>query len=470
MNNPTSQERDTGAWRGRPTGLPSGVPPPSVPLAYLGAAVLGLMACGIAIVLSRSYAVSDPTNDHVVGAAHFAMLATLSMGVLGAMHQFTPVITQRPLRSVRISRATLMSWLLGAWLLPIGFMSQHEVVVEFGGGFAALAVCLFVINIAPPLAAKARGPATTGLRLAVIGFSLTACFGVVYVIDRRGNWFELSGHVVLAHACIGLLAWLGLTYISVSEKLWPMFMLAHVAGRHPSAWLSIWSLFIGVTLLSPGLLVSITWLALTGALLVVIGLSAHVYSLATFLRHRRRARDLHQWFVLTSSAWMIVGVALATTGAYVMPHNHHQGVAFIAASITAFAGWLLIALVGHSYKIVPFIVWSALRAKGISRNAAGAPLAFADLFNHTWSTLDFIAVNGAVAALGLGFVVSSSSLILVGGVLLVITALITGANLSWRPVRLYTRRVAVEFTDEPLAHITQPASLRRVDATGDVAP
>ena len=91
-----------GVWKGRPAGLPGGIPPPSVPLSFLAAAALGLVACGVALIWSRAYGVVDPTDDRVVGAAHFAMLATLSMGILGAIHQFTPVITQRPLRSVRL--------------------------------------------------------------------------------------------------------------------------------------------------------------------------------------------------------------------------------------------------------------------------------------------------------------------------------------------------------------------------------
>src|ERR1035437_5982494 len=146
-----------GAWQGRPAGLPSGIPPPSVPLSFLAAASLGLVACGAALIWSRAYGVVDPTDDQVVAAAHFAMLATLSMGVLGAIHQFTPVITQRPLRSVRLSRATFLTWLAGAWLLPFGFATQQEHVVETGGAFAALAVTLFVVNIAAPLSVQGKG-------------------------------------------------------------------------------------------------------------------------------------------------------------------------------------------------------------------------------------------------------------------------------------------------------------------------
>ena len=104
-----------GSWAGRPAGVPAGVPGPSVPLSFLAASALGLAACGAALVWARAAAVANPTADPVVAAAHFGMLATLSMGVLGALHQFTPVVTQRALRSVRLARATFLAWLAAAW-------------------------------------------------------------------------------------------------------------------------------------------------------------------------------------------------------------------------------------------------------------------------------------------------------------------------------------------------------------------
>ena len=98
------------AWRGRSAGLPSRIPPPSVPLSFLAAASLGLVACGVDLIVARGAGIPDPTTDPIVAATHFAVLATLSMGVLGAMHQFTPVITGRPLRSIGLARATFLSW------------------------------------------------------------------------------------------------------------------------------------------------------------------------------------------------------------------------------------------------------------------------------------------------------------------------------------------------------------------------
>ncbi|MHB1710865.1 MAG: hypothetical protein ACYCV7_05625 [Acidimicrobiales bacterium] len=442
-----------GAWQGRPAGLPSGVPPPSVPLSFLVAASVGPVACGVALIWSRTYGVVDPIDGQVVGAAHFAMLATLSMGVLGAIHQFTPVITQRPLRSVRLSGATFISWLSGAWLLPLGFATRQESVVEAGGVFAALAVVLLVVNLSAPLSVRGKGAPVTGLRFATVGFVVTACYGVVYVIDRRENWFDLSGHVVLAHVSVGLFAWLGLAYISVSEKLWPMFLLAHVPGRRRSGWLAVWAVPIGVLLVSPGLLFGVAWLAWCGAAVVAIGLGAHLFSLIMHIRYRRRKADLHLLFVITSAAWLLVGVSLALAAEQTIGRYHHAGVALVAAAVTAFAGWLLVALVGHAHKVVPFILWSALRGRGISQKADGTPLMFADLYDHRWAGIAYGLVTAGIAAVCLGFAASISIAIAIGGGLFAVTGLCVGVNLSVTPIRL----LSAQGTDRLARVETSPA-------------
>ena len=426
----------TGAWAGRPAGIPGGVPPPSVPLAFLAAASLGLVACGTALVWARTAGVTDPTDDSVVAAAHLGMLATLSMGVLGALHQFIPVVTGRSLRSVRLARATFLAWLGGAWLLPYGFATKHEGVVEAGGFLSALALTFLVVNFWAPLSAQGKGAPVTGLRFALGGFVVTACFGVFYVTDRRGNWFDLSGHIVLAHAVVGLFAWLGLAYVSVAEKLWPIFFLAHVPGKRRAGWVAVWAVPSGVALLSPGLLVGLGPLSWAGAAILAGGLGAHLVSLMTYVRHRRRKADLHLLFVVTSSLWIVVGAGLALSAVLVMGRHHQQGEALVAAAVVAFAGWLLEALAGHAHKVVPFIVWSALRSRGVEKGPSGKPLMFADLYNHRWAAVTYGLVTAGVAAVCVGFATSFSGAIAIGGGLFVATGLIVSANLSITPNRL----------------------------------
>ena len=401
-------------------------------------ASLGLIGCGAAWIWAAGPAAADPTADRVVAAAHMGMLATLSMGVLGAIHQFVPVVTGRPLRSVRLAYLALALWVLGAWLLPIGFATGVEGLVEAGGALAALALVVIVANLSAPLAARGKGHPVTGLRFALAGFVGTACFGVVYVADRRGAWWDLTGHVVLAHAIIGLFAWLGLAYVAVAEKLFPMFFLAHVPGRRVAGRLAVWALPAGVSLLSPGLLFGVVPAAAAGAAGVVVGLGSHLVSLAAHTRHRRRPPDLHLLFVLTSALWLPVGAGLALAAVLVMGNDHHLGMAVAAASTAAFGGWLLEALIGHAYKVVPFIGWAALRSHGIDKNG-GKQLLFGDLYRHGWAVADYVAVTAGIGSLCVGLASSSPSLTEVGGALLALTGLVAAANLSVRPLRMLRR-------------------------------
>jgi hypothetical protein len=454
-----------GAWAGRPPGVPAVVPPPGVPLSFLAAAALGLTACGAALIWARGAAMTDPTADPVVAAAHFGMLATLSMGVAGALHQFTPVVTQRPLRSVALARATFVTWLGAAWLLPSGIAAQQEGVVEAGGGLAAIAVTLLAVNLSAPLAARGKGHTVTGLRFALAGFIATACFGVTYVADRRGNWFGLSGHVVLAHAVIGLFAWLGLTYVAVAEKLWPMFFLAHVPGR-----LAVWLIPGGVTLLSPGLLASLAPLAWTGAAVLAAGLAAHLASLAAHIRHRRRQGGLHLVFVTTAAGFLIAGAGLALAAALVMPRDHHEGMALAATAVTAFAGWLLAALTGHAHKVVPFILWSVLRGRGIATGPSGRPLGFGDLYDHRVAVGAYALVTAGIAAVCAGFAATQPAALAAGGGMLAAAGLVTAANLSVTPALLLRKAPRPAPGAEDRAQAAEPPKAAQAAAPASPGP
>lgn len=431
---PVAPGTSGGSWQDRPPGLPGSVPPPSVPLTFLGASALGLVACGITWIWAAGAAAGDPTADSAVAAAHFGMLATLSMGVLGALHQFTPVVSQRSLRSIRLARATFVCWFAASWLLPLGFANETEGVVEAGGALAAVSIALLVVNISKPLGSRGKGPPMVGLRFALVGFVVTACYGVLYVADRRGNWFSLSGHVVLAHAVIGVFGWLGLTYVSVAEKLWPMFFLAHVPGPRRAGRIAVWAVPAGVILLSPGLLLGLPVLGALGALVLAVGLCAHVSSLVTHVRHRRRPADLHLLFVTTSALWLLAGAGIAVAAVLVDVHDPPEGTALTAAAVCAFGAWLLETLVGHVHKVVPFIGWSALRARGIHKSAAGKPLLFADLYNHTWAVVAYGLVTAGLASLCLGLGAELPLATQLGGGLLAATGLVVAANLAVHPL------------------------------------
>lgn len=408
-------------------------PPPAVPLAFLAAAAAGLVACGVTLAWARAMAAADPAAGPVVAAVHLGMLATLSMAVIGALHQFASIIAHRPLRSVTLAWITFLTWLGAAWLLPLGIAAEREDLVEAGAALATVAVTVLVVNLWAALSVRGKGIAVAGLRMAVAGLAVTVCYGAVYVADRRGAWFVLAGHVVLAHAVVGLFGWLGLSYVTLAEKLWPMFLLANVPGRRPGR-IAVWAVAAGVVLLSPGLLLGVAGLAWAGALVLAGGLGAHLVSLVAHLRRRRR-NGLFLAFLVTSAAFLPTAAGLALAAAAVMGSDPHLGRALTAAAVAAVAGWLLEALAGHVHRVVPLVMWPRLRALGVP-GIKGVPPGLADLYDPRLAYAAYALLTAGLAAACAGLAVSSAGTIAVAGALLAATGIVAGANLTLRPARI----------------------------------
>jgi len=456
----TETMRTSGSWSGRPPGVPGAVPPPSVPLSFLAAASAGLIACGVAWIWVRSAAAADPNSDPAIAAVHFGVLAALTMGILGATHQFTPVITGRPLRSVLLARATFVVWLAASWALPLGIGFENVEVTAASGGLALVGLVLLVWNLAAPLSVRGKGAPVTALRLALLGATATTLLGATFVGDRQGNWFILSAHVDLAMGMLGLFAWLGITYIGVAQKLWPMFMLAHLPGRHHAGTVAVWATWLGAAVLAGGLAHGAPAAEWAGAGVLAIGLGAHLVSLWAHLHYRRRKADLHLLFVVTAAAWLVVAAGLALAGTLVLSHHYRLGVALVAAAMVASGGWLLEALVGHAHKVVPFIVWSLLRSEGARNGPSGKPLMFADLYHHAWAAATYGTVTAGIGALCVGLGAVWTPAIAAGGVLLAATGVLAAANLTVRPLQLLT--AARASTEPPVTATTQqPEAVER---------
>jgi len=409
------------------------VPPASVPLTFLAAAGAWLAAVGVSVVANADQLTTLPTLPGAVSAVHLCMLGFLTMAVLGAMHQFTPVIAQRPLRSVAAARLTALGLAVAALLLPWGFAGGREPLVIAGGLAGAAAVSLAAWNLSRPLASRVGGVPLAGLRCSLVYLCATVAFGVVYAFDRRQGWFDLLPHRVLAHAHLGLLGWLGLSYLAVAEKLWPMFLLSHRPRQRSGAW-AVGLVAGGLPLLAGGLLAGWPWLAWPGGAVVVAGLGCHLASLAGVVRHRRRKLELLHGFVVTSAAFLCVAVILAVLAA-TLDVGWADRARLAAAEVAALAGWLGLAVIGHAHKIVPFIAYTWLRRRGVQTSPSGRQLLFGDLFHRGVARATFAASAAGFGLIVAGLLAGSTTVVTVGAVGLTAAAVAAVGNLVIGPVR-----------------------------------
>ncbi|HEX7094253.1 MAG TPA: hypothetical protein VF183_00115 [Acidimicrobiales bacterium] len=411
----------------------STVPPPSVPLGFLAAACVGLVGFGFAVWFAADHLVRSPMHQGAVSAVHVGMLAFLTTAVLGAIHQFAPVVSRRPLRSVLAARLTLAGIVATAWLLPTGFAHGPEALVATGGVIGAVTVALAAWNLSGPLSAREGGVPLVGLRLSV-GFLLaTVGFGVVYAFNRQSGWFPLYPHRVLAHAHLGLLGWLGLTYVAVAEKLWPMFLLAHRPRARAGAW-AVGLLGAGVPVLAAGLLLGNEQVAWPGGVLAGAGLVCHLTSLVTAVTHRRRPLELLHAYLFASAAFAVSAMVFGVLAA-VADVSAGDRARLVAAEVASLAGWLGLAIVGHAHKIVPFITYTALRARGVTTGPDGRPLLFGDLFRKDVARMALVTGAGGFVAVVAGIVTTSATTVAIGAVAISTTGVLAGANLALGPRR-----------------------------------
>ncbi len=415
-------------------GATGSVPPPSVPLGFLTAAGVGMVGFGFALWFAADHIVGMPTYKGAISAVHVGMLAFLTTAVLGAIHQFSTVVGRAPLRSIPVARVTMVGMIITGWLLPSGFAHGPTGLIVAGGLVGATTVLLAAWNTSRPLLNSGGGVPVAGLRLSMTYLLVTVGFGVVYAFNLEEGWFPATlPSRLLAHAHFGLIGWLGLTYVAVAEKLWPMFLLAHRPSARSGAW-AVGLIGGGVPILALGLLFGSKALAWPGGVLVVAGFACHLTSLAGVVKHRRRPLELLHAFLFSSAAFLVAAIVLGTI-AGLAPVGTVTRSHLIVAEVASLVAWLGLAIVGHAHKIVPFISYNALRGRGITKGPTGRPLMFGDLFDRTLARITFGATAGGFLLLVVGILSESRVAVAVAGVAIAAAGLTVTVNLIRGPRR-----------------------------------
>ena len=103
------------------SGLARGGVPLWLPLPFLVTGVMGAALFGVLLPWVMPQAILAPGFPHVLTLVHTATLGWLTMTIMGASLQLTPVILTSPLRAARFARWQYPIYLVGVALLLSGF-------------------------------------------------------------------------------------------------------------------------------------------------------------------------------------------------------------------------------------------------------------------------------------------------------------------------------------------------------------
>ena len=383
-------------------------------MTYFAAALLSLLAAEAMMSAGLGFPAKAMRAPATLVVVHLVTIGWLSLTMCGALGQFIPVLTERPLYSNRLPLPALVLLVSGLAALILGFLRlDGRVPMELpflsvaalllGAGFT-----LVIWNLActlwsaRPLALTARFVATG---LAAVGVAVTLGMIFAFVLDQTATgsaFVRIHSGALPIHIIAGLGGWLTVTTMGVSYRLLAMFMLVHDIDEKRSR-VTLWvaSAALGIVV-GGGFVAVLAEMSLAVALasaLVLAALALALYGrdvLQLYRSRRRRSLELNSRMGAIALANLALSALLCVVLAALGRFSEYVG-----AVVFLFAfGWLSGFMLAQLYKIVAFLTW--LEVYGPVLGKAPTPRVqdlVAERLAMRWFLLFFAGVWGATGAL-----------------------------------------------------------------------
>lgn len=375
----------------------------TIPLPYLVTGIGAAALFGILLPWIGPDALLAPDMPHVLALVHIATLGWLTMLVLGASLQLTPVMAVGPLHAARFVRWQFPVYVTGAGLLISGFWLFQVPLMILGGTLVVLAVIHHTIILERTiLLAQTRTLSMRFIGAAFLYLLVVVGLGLTMAVNIKFNFLGAEWHrVVLTHLTLGIAGWLTNMLVGVSYTLVRMFALVHdhddQLGR--VSFMLVQSGILGMAL---GGALAWTWLQVAGGVVLCGGIWLFAYDGTRMLRlRRRRPLDVTLRHSIAGVVYLCVCVPLVLAALLMGDHvNGHEAALVLALLV----GWLGQSTVGYLYKIIPFLVWQTRFSPLLGRQKV--PL-MRDMIQQRWAEVSWWLINlglpVAVIALGGGW-------------------------------------------------------------------
>jgi nitrite reductase (NO-forming) len=272
-------------------------------------------------------------------------------------------------------------------VIPLAVAGAVLVVSAVMAHVAGLVAMIRSSRLAGPLAVVAWYYVAAGAAL-VVGGTLG---GLLAAGSARSP--ALDEALVLAHAQVNLLGWLGLAVIGTMFMLWPMVLRTRISGDAPRVARRVLPLTSGgvamtvAALLASPYLSGVRWLAAAGMAMYLAGAVASTVPAAREMRGKP-PRTAAAWALLAGNAWLIAALAIDTAALAAGPHVADRmldrllipvlGVGVVAQVLAGALTFLLPVTVGGGpagNRRLAAILESGWRIRAVLGNAGVAVLA-----------------------------------------------------------------------------------------------
>lgn len=338
---------------------------------HFAAALILFLVAQLAMAAGAAFPATALLAPTTIAVVHLLTIGWLTVLMLGALHQFIPVITAQGSVAGTSALVSLIMILAGLAGMESGFLvlagrlpAVVLVALPVGGALVIGGVAVAAVSLARTLWQTHPLPFSAWFIAAGLAFLFGALgmgilLGLAFARPGLIGWSNVFAGGFRLHLLAGLIGWFTLTAIGVSYRLLSMFTLAP-EERGP--------LGVAVFVLSAGGLAATWLLELAGALgapvpfAVVagaaaatgVGIALYLLDMTRLYRaRRRRLLELNTTMALAALAALGASLLLA---AWLAIHGATEALIGALGYLFLF-GWLSGLGLSQLYKIVPFLTW-----------------------------------------------------------------------------------------------------------------
>lgn len=288
----------------------------------------------------------------VLAFVHLFLLGFVMMAIFGAMAQLVPVVLEVEHFAVELYYVVYPLLLIGTFLMVSGFYF-YPILLSFGGLVAFIAFGIFMFETFATLSkVKKLNFVSTTVLVANIFLLLGIIVGFIMALGYGGFVSVDLDALLKVHVFLVLFGYVGFTLMGLSYILIPMFWLSHSFDTRYLK-IALWSLAIAIIGVFFGEIFDVGILSQIAEILLFVSFGFYFYEL--FLIYKTRARiqkDIYYYYMVYFSFGF--GASLVCAVAYYITQNDTTLVLF---GFSVMFGMIAPMILGHLYKIVPFLVW-----------------------------------------------------------------------------------------------------------------
>lgn len=331
--------------------------PPFVLVAHFFiAGIIFLSLSGIALLSMSSDISGYIISSSLAAFSHLYLLGFVMMVIFGAMYQLLPVVLEAPIFSKDFAYIQFYMYIVGFSMMVSGFsFSELHLLIPYGAVITYVSMLIFCFNVFITfyrlenitLVSKFLLIGTIFLFISVsLGLLIGLSLGHGLVAIDIDAW-------VKAHIIGTLGGFVMMIVMGVAMVLIPMFSLSH---GFEEKWIkaAFYLQSCGVTLCMIALIAQLPmFIQVIAVLLMIAGIFSFVVQMVIIFRQRaRKQNDYWAKNVMFALVCLIASVIVCTL--YFILGLPLLG---MLAGVLFFFGFLLSFIVGHIYKILPFLIW-----------------------------------------------------------------------------------------------------------------